>query len=278
MSENFQELYNREGAPEWNEEKTMEHASGIWGRDPILRYLQEDVIKPGDKVLDIGSGAGYPSARMAEMVGAEGAVVGLEYSESMLGIEKDEKQIPLSKKYEALKQLMFINGDATNMPLQEKSFDVATSFMVLHNLELPQVQKVLQETARVLKPGGKAVFLTMHPDMLESDWKLDFMQYPDDAIAEYKRSEEKEGFRLNGKVKNAGGGEKQVGLLVHTRENILQAITKAGLELENEEGLFIDAETATEKFGENTSRVMPSTPTFWKLELTKPGDSPVIAQ
>ncbi|MFA6474514.1 MAG: class I SAM-dependent methyltransferase [Patescibacteria group bacterium] len=270
MTENFQELYNPENAPEWNEEKTMEHASGIWGRDPMLQYLRDEVIKPGDKVLDIGSGAGYPSARMAEMVGKDGTVVGLEYSKSMLGIADDEKGEPASKKYEALKQLMFINGDATNMPIQEKSFDVATSFMVLHNLELPQVQKVLQETARVLKPGGKAVFLTMHPDMLESDWKLDFMEYPDDAIAAYKALEEKEGFRLSGKVKNAGGGEKQIGLVVHTRENMQQAIAQAGLELAHEEGYFIDADTAAEKFGENASRVMPTTPTFWKLELVKP--------
>jgi SAM-dependent methyltransferase len=273
MNESLNNLYNHEAAPEWGETKTMEHASGIWGREPMLAYLAQEVLKKGDKVLDIGCGAGYPSARMAEQVGEDGRVVGLEYSKAMLGIDAEDSKAA-SEKYKELKQLSFINADATEMPLKDKSFDAATSFMVLHNLDISKVQEVFGETQRILKDGGKAVFLTMHPDVLEAKWDVDFMKYDEGDLTKYRESQEKEGLVVHGRVKNAGGGEKDTAMVVHTRENIIGALEKAGLTLVGEKELPIDEDTAREKFGSAAVRKLPKVPAFWMLVVEKKLERP----
>ncbi len=98
MNDNVDNLYNKVEADQWAEAKTMEHASGVWGRDKMLRYLKEDVIKEGDTVIDLGAGAGYPTMRVAQMVGESGKVFGIEKSSAMLGLE-DGGEKSVDEKY-----------------------------------------------------------------------------------------------------------------------------------------------------------------------------------
>lgn len=262
------ETYSAETADQWKESKTMEHPSGVWGRDPMLKYLESEIIKPDDKVVDLGSGGGYPTIKTAEMVGPNGQVVGIEYSGAQLGLEGDAES--LAKKYEAIKNVSFIQGDIKNIPLEPESMNKAISLMVLHNLPIDDVKSVLTETARVLKPGGKAVFLTMHPDAYETEnWDIDFWKRDPENLNEYKQAEDKEGIRVKSVVKNVSGGEKTVFANIHTRENMISAIEEAGLKLVDEKDLSMDEETAREKFGQDSIRTMPDKPVFWIITLEK---------
>ena len=258
-------LYKAENVSQWQEEKTMEHASGIWGRDYMLQELGK-IIKPNDTIVDLGSGAGYPTAKMAELA-KDGKVIGVEFSKSMLGIEEDST--PISKKYEKIQNLSFINGDAQEVPIASESSALVTSFMVLHNLTLDQIKKVFAETARILKPGGKSIHLTMHPDIFDSEWDMDFMKYDKNDLENLNLAEEKEGVKLEALVKNAGGGEKRVGMYYHTFENLREAAKEAGLKIVNEEPLFVDEKTAKEKFGTDSVGKIPDNPAFVMITLEK---------
>ncbi len=246
----FKDLYTSETVDQWGGEKTMEHAAGIWGRNPMLDYLKKNVIKKGDTVADIGSGGGYPSLKIADMVGNTGKVTGVELSKAQLGIEKDS--IPLSKKYEEKENLSFINGNIEDIPIKTESVDNVVSFMVLHNLKVEDVKKTFNETSRIIKPDGKAVFLTMHPDFFNSDWNLDFIVCNKEDLEKYRSSKDKEGIKIRGIVKNAGGGEKAVAMYHHSVDNIQKAVKEAGLKIVEEKDLFIDEETAKDKFGDNS--------------------------
>src|SRR6056297_2090671 len=166
----IENLYNADKVGEWEKKKTMEHPSGIWGREPMLEYLKEEIIENGDIVADLGAGSGHPSSEVAQMVGEEGRVIGVELNKNQLGLNEDQE--PLSQQYKNLENLTFVNGDIKNIPLDSESADKVVSFMVLHNLKAGDVQNTFNETQRVLKNGGRAVFLTMHPDVFESDWDL----------------------------------------------------------------------------------------------------------
>jgi ubiquinone/menaquinone biosynthesis C-methylase UbiE len=134
-------LYNDDTIGQWRHDKTMLHSSGIWGRD-------------------LGAGAGYPSLQMSAMVGPSGRALGIELSEAMVKAAREQCRAD---------NLCFETGDVSGaLEVADGTVDVVTSFMVLHNLRLAQVRATLGEVERILKPGGRAVFLTMHPDAFES--------------------------------------------------------------------------------------------------------------
>ncbi|MBN2635100.1 MAG: arsenite methyltransferase [Prolixibacteraceae bacterium] len=103
-------------------------------------------IKPGDSVLDLGSGAGNDCFIARSIVGDTGKVTGLDFTPEM--IRKTKENVAKT----GFKNIEFILGDIENMPLSANSFDVVISNCVL-NL-VPDKQKAFSEIYRVLKPGG----------------------------------------------------------------------------------------------------------------------------
>lgn len=103
-------------------------------------------IKPGDSVLDLGSGAGNDCFVARSLVGETGTVTGIDFSEEML--LKANKNLQKT----GYNNISFIHGDIDNMPLPDEGFDVVISNCVL-NL-VPDKQKAFAEIHRVLKPGG----------------------------------------------------------------------------------------------------------------------------
>ncbi len=103
-------------------------------------------IKPGDSVLDLGSGAGNDCFVARTLVGETGKVTGLDFSEEML--EKAKQNLEKT----GFTNIEFIQGDIEEMPLLDSTFDVVISNCVL-NL-VPDKQKAFSEIYRVLKPGG----------------------------------------------------------------------------------------------------------------------------
>jgi arsenite methyltransferase len=103
-------------------------------------------IKPGDTVVDLGSGAGNDCFVARHEAGHEGRIIGIDFSESMI-----EKATANAVKL-GYENVEFLPGDIEDIPLPDKVSDVVISNCVL-NL-VPDKQKVFSEIFRILKPGG----------------------------------------------------------------------------------------------------------------------------
>lgn len=103
-------------------------------------------IRPGDRILDLGSGAGNDCFVARSLTGDNGHVTGLDFTEQMLlKAEENRKKLGYTN-------IEFVRGDIEEMPLPENSYDIVLSNCVL-NL-VPDKQKAFSEIMRVLKPGG----------------------------------------------------------------------------------------------------------------------------
>lgn len=105
-----------------------------------------DVIKPGDVVLDIGSGSGTDTLIASRGVGNEGKVYGLDMTTAMLN--KLRANIAVMD----VDNVVPLEGNAETIPLPDDSVDVITTNGVL-NL-VPEKAKAFAEMFRVLRPGG----------------------------------------------------------------------------------------------------------------------------
>ncbi len=104
-------------------------------------------VDKGDEVLDVGCGAGVDTLFSAMMTGPTGKVVGVDLTPAMLKRAKKN----LSKT--DLKNVVFKEGSAENLPFADEDFDVVTSNGAL-NL-VPDKARAFGEIYRVLKPGGR---------------------------------------------------------------------------------------------------------------------------
>jgi arsenite methyltransferase len=103
-------------------------------------------IKKGDVVLDLGSGAGNDCFVARHETGAEGKVIGVDFTSAM--IDKARKNAETL----GFHNVEFRQGDIENLPLTSNSVDVVVSNCVL-NL-VPDKNQAIAEISRVLKPGG----------------------------------------------------------------------------------------------------------------------------
>jgi len=104
------------------------------------------LIKEGDVVIDLGSGAGNDAFVARAITGENGKVIGIDFTEEMVK-KSTENAAKLG-----LNNVNFILGDIENIPLNTDLADVIVSNCVL-NL-VPDKNKAFREIFRVLKPGG----------------------------------------------------------------------------------------------------------------------------
>ena len=103
-------------------------------------------IKPGNVVLDLGSGAGNDCFVARNIVGEQGFVYGVDFTEQMNTLaRKNQEKLGFTN-------MEFVQGDIEAMPFENDKVDVIVSNCVM-NL-VPDKQKAYQEVYRVLKPGG----------------------------------------------------------------------------------------------------------------------------
>ena len=110
------------------------------------RLVADARLRSGMKVLDLGSGTGYPAILGAQIVGATGHVTGMDLADQMLAAAR-RKATALG-----LANMTFQPGDVTSLPFEANSFDAVTSRFCL--MFLPEIPNATAEIARVLKPGG----------------------------------------------------------------------------------------------------------------------------
>jgi SAM-dependent methyltransferase len=103
-------------------------------------------LKPGETVLDLGSGGGIDVLLSASRVGPTGKAYGLDMTDEMLALARENQRQAGATNVE------FLKGEIENIPLPDNSVDVVISNCVI-NLSADK-DKVLRETFRVLKPGG----------------------------------------------------------------------------------------------------------------------------
>lgn len=113
--------------------------------NPIL----DAAPKPGETVLDLGSGAGLDCFLAAKEVGPRGRVIGLDMTDAML--EKAER----NRRCLGLANVAFRKGEMENMPVEDGAVDVIISNCVV-NLS-PDKSAVFRESFRALRAGGRFV-------------------------------------------------------------------------------------------------------------------------
>jgi ubiquinone/menaquinone biosynthesis C-methylase UbiE len=154
-----------------------QHPGGVWS-DPIAGFVYErgarsttplaghkhrdlhdrlasaalEKCPAPQRVLDMGCGFGKSTRPFYEALGS-GKVEGIDLSAPCLRLAARD----------AAKGARFRQVDATRTDYPDASFDLVTSTMLLHELPPPEVAKVLAESARLLKPGGRMVHLDFLP-------------------------------------------------------------------------------------------------------------------
>lgn len=108
-------------------------------------------LRPGEAVLDLGSGGGFDVFIAGRKVGKSGRAIGVDMTPAML--EKARKKVAAYRERSGLDNVEFRLGEIEHLPLADQSVDVVISNCVI-NLS-PDKPQVWREMARVLKPGGR---------------------------------------------------------------------------------------------------------------------------
>jgi ubiquinone/menaquinone biosynthesis C-methylase UbiE len=123
-------------------------------RDAVRRALR---ARPGEEILDLGSGPGLLACELAVEVGAGGRVTAVDVSVEMNAIaSRRAQEAGLGDRIE------IVRGDATELVFPDASFDGAVSTQVLEYVD--DVGRALRELRRVLRPRGRLV-------LLDTDWE-----------------------------------------------------------------------------------------------------------
>jgi arsenite methyltransferase len=104
-------------------------------------------LRPGETVLDLGSGGGIDVLLSARRVGPTGKAYGLDMTDEMLALARE------NQRQAGVTNVEFLKGEIENIPLPSNSVDVIISNCVI-NLSTNK-DRVLREAFRVLRPGGR---------------------------------------------------------------------------------------------------------------------------
>ncbi|MGI0017470.1 MAG: class I SAM-dependent methyltransferase [Nitrosotalea sp.] len=104
-------------------------------------------IRPGDRVLDVGCGTGYLVRMLAEIVGPDGSVVGVDAAPEMVAYAASRSRSAANASFEV--------GSAGALSFPDSTFDAVLSSLTMHHLAPAEQLPAVREMRRVLKPGGR---------------------------------------------------------------------------------------------------------------------------
>jgi demethylmenaquinone methyltransferase/2-methoxy-6-polyprenyl-1,4-benzoquinol methylase len=108
-------------------------------------------LNSGEKILDLATGTGKLALELADKVGEQGDVIGIDFCPEMLHKAKDNSR---KARYQ---NVVLIQANANALPFQDCTFDCVAAGFVLRNVA--DIESTLQEVTRVLRPTGKLVCL-----------------------------------------------------------------------------------------------------------------------
>jgi len=110
-------------------------------------------VRPGEAVLDIGSGGGIDCFDAARRVGPVGRVIGVDMTEEMLAMARRNAPVVMANLGYPASNVEFRQGHAENLPVEDGTIDLIISNCVI-NLA-PDKAQVFSEMFRVIRPGGR---------------------------------------------------------------------------------------------------------------------------
>jgi ubiquinone/menaquinone biosynthesis C-methylase UbiE len=123
------------------------------------RTVERLDLKPGSAVLDVGCGTGASALPAAEMVGLSGKVIGVDLAEKLLE-QAREKAVQ-----RRLQNVQFVLGDMTDLGYPDHHFDAIIS--VFSVFFVSDMEALVRELWRMVKPGGKLAITTWGPNFFE---------------------------------------------------------------------------------------------------------------
>lgn len=152
---------------------SSEHAA----REKGLELLE---VRPGESVLEIGYGTGHSLLQLAELVGPDGSVAGVDISQGMHDVaEQRVADAGLAERVD-----LHVT-DVPPCPFADNRFDVVTLSFTLELFPLDVIPEVLADIQRVLRPGGRLGTVSMavvpsgeHESLLEGVYKWMHRHFP----------------------------------------------------------------------------------------------------
>src|SRR6267143_2419139 len=123
----------------------------IFTRGATEAILETAHLRPGSRVLDLASGVGDPALSIAAKVTPSGRVTATDLGSGMISLAEE-----LARK-KGLTNIEFREASAESLPFAEESYDALTCRFGI--MFFPDLPRALRECLRVLKPGGRAVFV-----------------------------------------------------------------------------------------------------------------------
>jgi ubiquinone/menaquinone biosynthesis C-methylase UbiE len=243
------------------------------------RLLHKAGIAKGMRVLDVGSGAGEVALLVAEMVGPEGKVVGVDQNSEVL------KTARARARAAGAINATFLEGDISDLVMEEEGFDAVVGRLVL--MYLPDPVEALSTMIRKVRPGGIVAFqdfdLTSRSRVAQPPMPL-WGRYFEwvTAVAQQASVNERMGYRLFDTYLKAGlsapkmevnspagGGSEWEGykLAAETVRSMLPLMVKFGIATAEE----VEVETLAERLQEESVKhrgvvKLPDMASAWVLK------------
>ncbi len=128
-------------------------------------FLKQVPIGPGDRILDIGCGAGRSLSILAQKV-PEGKVFGMDYSPEMVRMASKVNQKLITQGW-----VEVIQASVSSMPFEDSFFDLVVASETIHFW--PEIPKDLCEVYRVIKPSGHLVIVNKYARNEQESAKLE---------------------------------------------------------------------------------------------------------
>ena len=119
------------------------------------RAMEALAPQPGEKILDLCSGTGRVASWIAQAVGEEGEVLGMDLSKNMVEFAKE--------RYEELKRVVFLHKDVTKPWGYQNYFDAIFTSYAIHELPEKKRLSTLEHSFRALKEKGRMVIADFNP-------------------------------------------------------------------------------------------------------------------
>jgi ubiquinone/menaquinone biosynthesis C-methylase UbiE len=136
--------------------------SSLWGKVRLWQEILDDAPPPPDaQVLELGPGHGWLLVEVARRLGPQGRVTGIDLwrPQDQAGNRRRVTEANLAEAGVA-DRVRLVDGDFTDLPFDDASFDLVLANLAVHNLPDPEHRAAaLTQAARVLRPGGRAVLV-----------------------------------------------------------------------------------------------------------------------